>query len=43
MRAALEQGLASETIFVIDATCTHESPHYNLRATWAEMEATADD
>lgn len=37
MRDALERGFASETIFVIDAACTHESPHYDLRRAWAEM------
>lgn len=37
MRAALEQGFASDTIFVIDATCTHELPHYDMRGAWAEM------
>jgi acetolactate synthase I/II/III large subunit len=37
MQAALEQGFASTTIFVIDATCTHEVPHYDMRGEWAEM------
>jgi len=37
MRAALDQAFASDTIFVIDATCTHEIPNYNLRKAWAEM------
>jgi acetolactate synthase-1/2/3 large subunit len=37
MRDALERGFASNTIFVIDATCTHESPHYDFRHAWAEM------
>jgi acetolactate synthase-1/2/3 large subunit len=37
MRAALERGLASDTIFVIDATCTHEVPHYDMRGAWTEM------
>lgn len=38
MRDALERGFASDTIFVIDATCTHESPHYDFRKAWAELE-----
>jgi acetolactate synthase-1/2/3 large subunit len=38
MRAALERGFKSDTIFVIDATCTHEIPNYNLRKAWAELE-----
>ncbi len=38
MREALDRGFASETIFVIDATCTHEVPHYDFRAAWNEME-----
>jgi acetolactate synthase-1/2/3 large subunit len=37
MQAALEQGFASDTIFVIDATCTHEIPNYNLNQAWEEM------
>lgn len=37
MRAALEQGFASDTIFVIDATCTHEVPHYDMRGAWSEL------
>ncbi|HEX5165765.1 MAG TPA: thiamine pyrophosphate-binding protein [Thermomicrobiales bacterium] len=37
MREALERGFASPTIFVIDATCTHEVPNYNMRAAWAEL------
>ena len=37
MHAALERGFASGTIFVIDATCTHEVPHYDLRGAWGEM------
>jgi thiamine pyrophosphate-dependent acetolactate synthase large subunit-like protein len=37
MREALERGFASPKIFVIDATCTHEVPNYNMRAAWAEL------
>jgi acetolactate synthase-1/2/3 large subunit len=37
MQAALEQAFASDTIFVIDAICTHEIPNYNLRQAWAEI------
>ena len=38
MRAAIERGLASETIFVIDATCDYRFPPYNLARSAAEME-----
>jgi acetolactate synthase-1/2/3 large subunit len=30
MREALERGLASDTIFVIDAICDYRSPHYDF-------------
>ncbi|HET7034804.1 MAG TPA: thiamine pyrophosphate-binding protein [Thermomicrobiaceae bacterium] len=37
MRAAIERGLASDTIFVIDATCDYRFPAYNLPRSAAEM------
>jgi len=43
MHDALERGFASDTIFVIDATCTHEVPHYDLLGAWAELSATFSD
>lgn len=37
MREALERGFASKTIFVIDATCTHDVPHYDFIEAWSAM------
>lgn len=38
MRAAIERGLASPTIFVIDAACDYRHPTYNFPAAMAQME-----
>jgi acetolactate synthase-1/2/3 large subunit len=37
MREALERGFASDTIFVIDASCDFRHPTYNLAKSAAEM------
>lgn len=37
MQAALEQGFASRTIFVIDATCDYRHPHYSFTQAVEEM------
>jgi acetolactate synthase-1/2/3 large subunit len=37
MRAALERGFASPTIFVIDATCDYQHPNYNFVKAYEEV------
>lgn len=41
MRAALERGLASDTIFVIDAICDHTVPNYDFARSLEAMRAGA--
>lgn len=37
MREAIERGLASPTIFVIDAACDYRHPAYSFTRAWGEM------